>query len=431
MAPTGDEASAGSEVQVPNGLDSSFKVAASAILNDLVRGSTAVTNHTTDPVVPDASNRSLSETRGTNQGPADVHAASTFGATARLWAVAPAVEPKGFEASQGSLPAGTNAVRGRPVGEAGLDARVLLANALRGSANAPAPPVHVAAQTSVAVNGGADTLTVDTPGGGPSGAPESSDNSAQRSALIAVPGRFQKAGVAEFLDAGAQADNRHDLPEFRRVWTDDQPGVTAGGANFLKEQTGSSGRVRDSFDRAAFPPAVDRAGAVNLPAGAAVQTAGTERTQPGLSSTSAGEARQPSPSDAEPSAGLGNQIVRSVRMAWRDGGGEALIRLHPEDLGEVLVTVKVSRGEVLATLRSAAPEVRTWLEEHSGVLKNALAQQGLHLDDLVVTDEGGSNHSRDGSQPDRQPRSGRGRVRAGLPEFDPAFRGLSEDTLPA
>jgi hypothetical protein len=120
-------------------------------------------------------------------------------------------------------------------------------------------------------------------------------------------------------------------------------------------------------------------------------------------------------------ADLGNQLVKGIRLAWKDGTGEARLRLNPEDLGEVLVSIKVTRGEVSATLQSETAGVRAWLEQHAHVLKSALAQQGLHLDDFVVTDERGSRQPRGDGRDEQKRRSDRPAHDSDQPAFELAL----------
>lgn len=90
--------------------------------------------------------------------------------------------------------------------------------------------------------------------------------------------------------------------------------------------------------------------------------------------------------DAALDAHLPTQIVQSIRMQAIDGGGEATIRLNPDYLGEVVVAVKVEQGGVSAALQSDTPSVRQWVERNEQVLRQALAEHGLQLDRLSVSE---------------------------------------------
>jgi flagellar hook-length control protein FliK len=83
---------------------------------------------------------------------------------------------------------------------------------------------------------------------------------------------------------------------------------------------------------------------------------------------------------------LPEQIVQSIRVQALDLGGEARVRLRPEYLGEVVVSVKVDGGAVTATLQADTAAVRRWIETHEVSLRMGLAEHGLHLDRLIVSE---------------------------------------------
>jgi flagellar hook-length control protein FliK len=93
------------------------------------------------------------------------------------------------------------------------------------------------------------------------------------------------------------------------------------------------------------------------------------------------------------------QIVQSIRLQAINGGGEAIIRLNPDYLGEVVVAVKVEQGTVTAALQAETPAVRQWVERNEPVLRQALAEQGLQLDKLTVAEKA-SETERDGDHED-------------------------------
>jgi len=90
--------------------------------------------------------------------------------------------------------------------------------------------------------------------------------------------------------------------------------------------------------------------------------------------------------------GVPGQIVRGLQMQMRGGVGEAVIRLTPEHLGEILVQLTVAREGVVATLKTDTPAVRAWIAAHRDDLEAGLADVGLRLDDLRVSErEAGSD----------------------------------------
>jgi flagellar hook-length control protein FliK len=108
------------------------------------------------------------------------------------------------------------------------------------------------------------------------------------------------------------------------------------------------------------------------------------------------------------------QLVRAIRTQFRDGVGEARIRLNPEHLGEVRIDIKIEGDLVSARLQVERPEVRQAIEAESHSLRLHLARQGLTLEDLTVTegsrprDERTSSDERHRGQ-DRQPPERRSR----------------------
>ena len=84
---------------------------------------------------------------------------------------------------------------------------------------------------------------------------------------------------------------------------------------------------------------------------------------------------------------LPRQIVQAMHLQWKDGVGDARIRLLPDHLGELSVAIRVEHGSVMAALEASTPAVRQWIESHEPILRQALAEQGLHLDRLIVSDE--------------------------------------------
>jgi flagellar hook-length control protein FliK len=91
--------------------------------------------------------------------------------------------------------------------------------------------------------------------------------------------------------------------------------------------------------------------------------------------------------EATVAAELPAQVVQSIRMQAIDGGGEAIVRLRPDYLGELVVAVKVENGAVSAALQSDTPAVRRWVESNEATLRQALAEHGLQLDRLTVSDD--------------------------------------------
>lgn len=105
------------------------------------------------------------------------------------------------------------------------------------------------------------------------------------------------------------------------------------------------------------------------------------------------------------------QIVRSMRLQWRGSVGEAQLRLAPEHLGQVLVSVKVDQGSVRATMHAETPAAQQWIQAHQQQLRDALDAQGLRVAELQVTTDPEDRPRRDQPQDQERPR-GRAQARA-------------------
>ena len=83
-----------------------------------------------------------------------------------------------------------------------------------------------------------------------------------------------------------------------------------------------------------------------------------------------------------------------------------ILKLWPRELGEVSVHVRIQQGErVEAKILVQNDTIRQALLEHTPVLRECLAKQGLELGSLSVSVGGGG----DAPSQERRGRSGRGR----------------------
>jgi hypothetical protein len=111
------------------------------------------------------------------------------------------------------------------------------------------------------------------------------------------------------------------------------------------------------------------------------------------------------------------QIVKAIRLQWKQGLGEAKIRLEPEHLGEVQVSLRVQAGVVTAVVKAENPTVQGWIENRQQELRNALDEQGLRLQRFeVVVDPEGRRQPRE--TPEGNPLRRLRRTTATEPEFE-------------
>jgi flagellar hook-length control protein FliK len=98
------------------------------------------------------------------------------------------------------------------------------------------------------------------------------------------------------------------------------------------------------------------------------------------------------------------QLVQSMRVQFRDGIGEAVVKLKPEHLGSVQVSLRIENGAVTATVQADVASVRQWIESQQETLRTSLAEQGLRLERFVVEPDGERQSARDDAQPREQRR---------------------------
>jgi hypothetical protein len=121
---------------------------------------------------------------------------------------------------------------------------------------------------------------------------------------------------------------------------------------------------------------------------------------------------------ASPGPDVMSQLVQTMRLQFRDGIGEAVVRLKPEHLGEVSIALRVERQTVSATVNAEAASVRQWLQTEEPALREALAEHGLHLERLAVREDAQSSHERP-RQHARSPRARRdANGSATMPQFE-------------
>lgn len=79
-----------------------------------------------------------------------------------------------------------------------------------------------------------------------------------------------------------------------------------------------------------------------------------------------------------------HQIVEKMSLMSRQGETEVRLQLHPESLGQVLIQLNVSRGEMSVRMLVETAQAQSLIQEHLPQLKAAFSTQGLQLDNLAV-----------------------------------------------
>ena len=122
---------------------------------------------------------------------------------------------------------------------------------------------------------------------------------------------------------------------------------------------------------------------------------GARREPPVQPLASPGVPSTPSPGAAteavgRPLAGLPDvpvlhQVVRAVDVMQQGGAHEVRLQLQPPALGQLLVQVRVSGGDVSVHMLAETAQAQNVIREHLPELKAAMAAQGLQADHLAVT----------------------------------------------
>lgn len=79
------------------------------------------------------------------------------------------------------------------------------------------------------------------------------------------------------------------------------------------------------------------------------------------------------------------QAQRALAAVLKTGEGTAMIRLRPDGLGELRITLEVRGQSVDATIEARSVEARAALERRSHELRESLEARGLIVDRLTVT----------------------------------------------
>jgi flagellar hook-length control protein FliK len=122
----------------------------------------------------------------------------------------------------------------------------------------------------------------------------------------------------------------------------------------------------------------------------------------------------PARSAAEPRPVLrAERIEALVKVATRHGAAEARMELHPQELGSVVVKLRVTSEGLSATFTASNPEAVTQLQQAGDDLRRTLEAKGLTLATLDVRAQSGEAGDR------REERGwGRSKDRRHVPSVD-------------
>jgi len=80
-----------------------------------------------------------------------------------------------------------------------------------------------------------------------------------------------------------------------------------------------------------------------------------------------------------------DQMIAHFAVNKRLETGEVTLRLHPQELGEIRMAIKVEQDNVKAHIIAQNPQAQEMIDRHLPRLREALEQQGLNLHQIEVT----------------------------------------------
>jgi flagellar hook-length control protein FliK len=95
-------------------------------------------------------------------------------------------------------------------------------------------------------------------------------------------------------------------------------------------------------------------------------------------------------------------LSQHITLFTRQGQQTAELRLHPEDLGQVQISIKIDDNQAQLQMVSAHSHVRAALEAALPVLRTSLAENGIQLSQSSVSSESFSGQQQSASQQQQQ-----------------------------
>ena len=117
-----------------------------------------------------------------------------------------------------------------------------------------------------------------------------------------------------------------------------------------------------------------------------VSTPTTPATSPG-----AGLMKLPSGTTFQQSAVV-DQVINHFSGTQKLESGSIRLQLHPQELGELRMEIEVKQDNVKAHITAQNPQAQEALDRHLPRLRETLAQQGLHLNEVEITLAAGDQH---------------------------------------
>lgn len=141
---------------------------------------------------------------------------------------------------------------------------------------------------------------------------------------------------------------------------------------------------------------------------AALQTTNTTASMAPVSSAVSGAQASAPVAASVISAPLGSHewqqnISQHVTLFTRQGQQSAELHLHPEDLGQVQISIKLEDNQAQLQMVSAHSHVRQALEAALPMLRTSLAENGIQLGQSYISSESFAGQQQQASQQQQQP----------------------------
>jgi len=101
-------------------------------------------------------------------------------------------------------------------------------------------------------------------------------------------------------------------------------------------------------------------------------------------------------------------ISQNITLFTKQGQQSAELRLHPEDLGQVQISLKIDDNQAQLQMVSQHSHVRAALEAALPVLRTQLAENGIQLGQSSISSESSAGQQQSFSQQQQASRSGHG-----------------------
>ncbi|KFC13225.1 FliK family flagellar hook-length control protein [Trabulsiella guamensis ATCC 49490] len=242
----------------------------------------------------------------------------------------------------------------------------------------------------------------------------SDDELASLSALMAMLPQPQTVTAPRTVATNAAATTGASVPGLAtataaRTGADNAlPGITT------QSHTKEPAQAAKGAENAAFAQTTPLAASAAVHAEAdstPTASASTTPLAPVMSHTTAQPAALPSAAAATVNAPLGSpdwqqSVSQHITMFTRQGQQTAELRLHPEELGQVHITLRMDDNQAQLQMVSPHSHVRAALEAALPVLRTQLADNGIQLGQSSISSESSSGQQQQQSFAQQQHASG-------------------------